>query len=141
MPPAEALTLFTPEGERRWAGSSWNPWYPHPAASVLDAVPGTVFTTDGDGRQAIWIVLEHRRDRVRYARVVADHIAGTVDVTCTPTASPAETAVTVIYDITSLGPEGVQFVNELSCGYDALLESWRQDILDALGLNRSTGAP
>jgi hypothetical protein len=34
MPPADARTLFTPEGERRWAGASWNPIYAIPEARL-----------------------------------------------------------------------------------------------------------
>jgi hypothetical protein len=40
--------------------------------------------------------------------------------------------VTVTYDVTSLGPEGVAFVEDLEPGYDAFLESWRREILDSL---------
>src|SRR5205085_8966476 len=102
LAPAEAVPLFTPEGERRWAGPSWDPEYPIPGAAAVDAAPGTVFTTDGDHGRATWIVLEHRSDGLRYARVVAEHIAGTIDVACGETASPGETEVTVVYDVTSL---------------------------------------
>jgi hypothetical protein len=68
--------LFTPEGDRRWAGSSWDPIYAIPEAVEDDSAPGTVFTTESDGGMATWIVLERREDGMRYARVA-------------PTASPA----------------------------------------------------
>jgi hypothetical protein len=45
---------------------------------------------------------------------------------------PDETEVTVTYDVTSLGPEGALFVEELRSGYDGFLESWRRDILGGL---------
>jgi hypothetical protein len=38
----------------------------------------------------------------------------------------------VRYDVTSLGPDGVQFVEELEAGYDAFLDEWRREILAAL---------
>ena len=127
----DALPLFTPEGERRWAGESWNPVYPLPEAVGDGSAPGTVFSTDSDGGAATWVVLERGDDRVRYARVAPGRIAGTVSVRCTATA-PDETEVTVTYDVTSLGPEGRAFVDQLSDGYDAFLGHWREAILAAL---------
>ena len=39
---AAAVPLFTPEGERSWAGSSWDPIYAIPHAARDDSAPGTV---------------------------------------------------------------------------------------------------
>jgi hypothetical protein len=132
MQPAEARTLFTPEGERRWAGSSWNPIYAIPGAADDDSAPGTVFTTESDGGKATWIVLEQRHDGVRYARVAHDRIAGTIDVVCTQGESPSVTEVAVTYDVTSLSPEGTAFVTELEASFEDFLEGWRQEILAGL---------
>jgi hypothetical protein len=129
---AAAVPLFTPDGERRWAGSSWDPVYAIPEAVEDDSAPGTVFTTESDGGNAIWIVLERREDGMRYARVVPDRIAGTVSVCCTQSAPQDETEVTVTYDVTSLGPEGAAFVEELEAGFDAFLADWRLEILAGL---------
>src|ERR687887_2666965 len=118
LPVAEALPLFTPEGERSWAGSSWDPIYALPGAASDDSAPGTVFTTESAGGRATWIVLERRENGMRYARIAPDRIAGTIDVTFTPFASKDETEVTVVYDVTSLNPEGAAFVQELKVGYD-----------------------
>jgi len=126
------LPLFTPEGERSWAGSSWDPVYALPESAEDDSAPGTVFTTESDGGAATWVVLERLDDRVRYARVAPGRIAGTVEVRCRETA-PGETEVTVTYDVTSLGPDGRAFVEELSDRYDAFLEHWREAILATLG--------
>lgn len=140
LPIAEAVTLFTPEGERRWAGSSWNPLYAVPRAAGDDSAAGTVFTTESDGGAATWIVLEHRDDGMSYARVAPDRIAGTVSVRCSQ--EVGATRVTVRYDVTSLGPEGVRFVEELEAGYDAFLGEWRRAILAALaGQGDSFAAP
>ncbi len=132
LPLAEALPLFTPEGERRWAGPSWDPVYAIPELEDGSA-PGTVFMTKSEGGEATWIVLERRDDGFRYARVVPGMIAGTIDVSCAPGASAGEARVTVTYDVTSLGPEGVAFVEELEQGYDAFVESWREEIVASLG--------
>lgn len=130
----EALPLFTPEGERRWAGGSWDPSYPIPAAAADDSATGTVFTTDSDSGTAVWIVIERREDAMRYARVVPDCIAGTISVTCSSAAAGEECRVAVEYDVTTLGPAGGAFVRELESDYDGFLESWRDEIVAALGL-------
>ena len=77
LPPERALHLFTPVGERAWAGH----WDPHfPAGEHGDgAAPGTVFLT-GDTH---WVVTDRREDGVRYARVTPGVRAGTVEVRVT----------------------------------------------------------
>ena len=140
LPVATAVPLFTPEGERRWVGASWDPIYALPQAAEDDSAPGTVFTTESAAGRATWIVLERRDDGMRYARVAADRIAGTIDVTCTPSSSGHGTDVTVIYDVTSLSREGTAFVEELKAGSDAFLEGWRQEILVSLGADGSNQA-
>jgi hypothetical protein len=133
LPMASAMPLFTPEGERRWAGPSWNPVYAISTAPNADgSSPGTVFTTESDGGDAIWVVLERRDDAVSYARVAPGRTAGTVAVSCTPSSSRDETGVTVCYDITSLGPDGIAFVENLRTGYQVFLDGWRTQILAAL---------
>ena len=132
LPVSHAVPLFTPEGERPWAGSSWDPIYAIPAAAQDDSAPGTVFTTESTGGRATWIVLERGDSGMRYARVVPGRIAGTITVTCTEAAEPSHTRVSVTYDITSLSPEGAAFVEELEASYDEFLEDWRQQIVDGL---------
>jgi hypothetical protein len=129
---AAAVPLFTPEGERRWAGSSWDPVYAIPEAAGDDSAPGTVFTTESEDGAAIWIVLERRDDGMSYARIAPGRIAGTISVNCSQGASPEETRVTVRYDVTSLGSEGVGFVKVLETGFAAFLDEWRRDILAGL---------
>jgi hypothetical protein len=132
LAPSTAVPLFTPEGERRWAGSSWNPVYAIADAANDDSAPGTVFTTASEDGEATWIVLERRHDGMSYARIVPGHIAGTINVECSQGATSDETRVTVRYDVTSLGSDGVEFVETLSTGYAAFLEDWRHEILAGL---------
>jgi hypothetical protein len=134
-----AIPLFTPEGERRWAGSSWDPTYAIPEEVEDDSAPGTVFTTESDGGTATWIVLERRQDGIRYARVAHKRIAGTIDVTCVRAASSNETEVTVTYDVTSLSPEGTAFVKELEATFDAFLDGWRDHIMTGFGTRGEGG--
>jgi len=138
---AEAVPLFTPEGERRWAGSAWDPVYAIPDAAGHGSAPGTVFTTESDGGAAIWIVLDRREDGISYARVAPGRIAGTITVSCAQAAAPDQTRVTVSYDVTSLSPEGAAFARQLEAEYDEFLESWRREILAALAGGRDSGAP
>jgi hypothetical protein len=42
--------------------------------------------------------------------------------------------VRVTYDVTSLGPEGADFVRELESGYDAFLTSWHEEIVKGVAL-------
>jgi hypothetical protein len=78
--------------------------------------------------------VERRDDGLRYARIAPDRIAGTISVVCSEGDSPEETRVIVRYDATSLGPDGVQFVEGLQAGYDLFLADWRREILASLGM-------
>jgi hypothetical protein len=93
----------------------------------------------GMSGEAIWIVLERRDDGMSYARIAPGRIAGTISVSCVRDASPEATRVTVRYDVTSLGPEGVAFVRELEAGYEAFLEEWRVEILAGLAPATTAG--
>jgi hypothetical protein len=53
-------------------------------------------------------------------------------VRCEPGAADGETQVTVVYDATSLGPDGAEFVQRLRGGYEAFLDGWREEIVAAL---------
>jgi hypothetical protein len=127
MPPAEALPLFTPEGERKWAGPDWDPQYAIEGAETDDTAPGTVFWTESDGGPATWIVLDRGEHSVRFARISPGRIAGTIAVACE--AAGGGCRVSVTYDVTSLGPGGAAFVRELEGGFERFMEHWRAAIL------------
>jgi hypothetical protein len=116
LPPEQAITLFTPEGERAWA-PGWNP-QPH---------SDTVFTTD----HATWIVLGGPPCTVRYARVAAGHHAGTVEVRCRPAGDA--TQATVTYDLTPLAPGAL---DHFAAGYEAMLADWERRIAEACTTSR-----
>jgi hypothetical protein len=132
IPPAAALTLFTPEGERRWAGESWDPVYPTPDAERDDGSPGTVFTTESEGQTTVWIVVDRTRHLMRYARVMPGQNAGTVTVTCTPSDRDGECQVTVRYDLTALSEAGLGFVHALEHHQESSMHNWQSEILKAL---------
>ena len=65
LQPEQAMALFTPEGERRWA-DGWNPslsraWPPRRRRAV--------FSTGHGGHQTTWVMVDNEPGRVRYARV------------------------------------------------------------------------
>ena len=92
LPVASAVPLFTPEGERRWAGSSWNPMYAIPDGAGDGSSPGTVFTTESDDGQATWIVLERGDDAVSYAAITRHVPRSVVRTRSRPTSTPGGAA-------------------------------------------------
>lgn len=123
----QAMTLFTPDGERRWA-DGWDPVYPQPDRREE---PGTVFTTEHGGVLTTWIMVDHRPGGVRYARVTAGLSAGTVTVDAVRS-SESETVVRVTYDLTALAPAGQRWLEAFDAHYDAEIAGWSTDIAAAL---------
>jgi hypothetical protein len=104
LPTSEAMKLFTPEGERAWAGEGWDPQYVHAAGRTRDAV-GAVFTIQHGPTQAVWTVT--RRDEVarkyEYAYFVPDVMVTSIRVSFEPL-STNRTSVHVAYERTALSP-------------------------------------
>jgi hypothetical protein len=123
LPVEDALPLFTPRGERRWA-EGWEPSFP--ADDADDSAPGTVFLTD----ESIWMVAERTERSMRYARALPGVWAGTVEVRCE--ADGAETAAQVTYDLTVLDATQRPLLREFADGYDAFLGEWEREIAGAL---------
>jgi hypothetical protein len=123
LPPVQALALFTPRGERRWA-EGWEPRFP--ADDADDSAPGTVFVTD----EAIWMVAARTARSIRYARALPGVWAGTVEVRCEPAGSEALAGVT--YDLTALDEAQRPRLRDFAAGYDAFLTEWERDIAAAL---------
>lgn len=97
---AEAIRLFTPEGEQAWV-PGWNPKY---ATGEPSEAPGTVFTTTAHGVHTIWVIVEIDRSggSANYARVTPRHHAGLVRVQCVDS-RPGHSTVRVSYDVSLLG--------------------------------------
>ena len=67
LPASEAIKLFSPEGERLWAGrDGWAPTYPDPTRTEG---AGTVFETRHGHRHMTWVITLQTLDQVSYARV------------------------------------------------------------------------
>jgi hypothetical protein len=120
LPPDEALTLFTPAGEREWV-PGWDPAFP----AGEDVSPGTTFTTHD---RSVWVIADRTPHSMRYARVTAGVCAGTVEVRCEPAGS--QTRAHVTYDLTALGDAAA--LDRFADGYDAMLAEWESMIAGAL---------
>jgi hypothetical protein len=131
LPQQQAMTLFTPDGERLWA-DGWDPVYPQPNRREG---AGTVFTTEHACVLTTWIMVDHRPDRVRYARVTSGLSAGTVTVDAVRS-SETETVLRVTYDLTALAPAGQRWLDAFDAHYATEITRWSTDIAAAL---RRTG--
>lgn len=127
LPPEQAMALFTPEGERRWA-DGWDPHYPEPNRREG---AGAVFTTAHGGHQTTWIMVDQGPESVRYARVTESMTAGTVEVELVKPGTHS-TQVRVTYDLTALTPAGERWLEDFGAHYDAAIGEWATEIAAAL---------
>jgi hypothetical protein len=130
-PAAEAIRLFTPEGERAWA-QGWDPQYRHPLDGRLER--GMVFTTGHGDEHTIWTIIrcEPANGLMEYVRTTPGSRTGTVLVQCAPL-DATRTRVTVVYSLTALSEEGNKALRELDeARFRAFIASWEQAIAAAL---------
>jgi hypothetical protein len=128
LPPDQAMALFTPEGERRWA-NEWDPHYPQPGRREG---PGAVFTTSHGLHQTTWVMVDHLPDRVRYARIAHGMTAGIIAVELLASREDT-TQVRVTYDLTALSSAGESWLETFEAHYQAEIASWSAQIAAALG--------
>ncbi len=129
LPPEQAMELFTPKGERRWA-DGWDPQYPE--ADRREG-PGAVFTTGHGDNQTTWIMVDHGPKNVRYARVIQGMTAGTVAVDAVGSGEHS-TRVRVTYELTALSRAGESRLDAFDADYDTAIGGWSTEI--AAGLQR-----
>jgi hypothetical protein len=127
VPREQALALFTPEGERRWA-DGWDPQYPEPARREG---PGAVFTTRHGGRETTWIIVDQVPEGIRYARVTHGMTAGTIAVDILGSKDGA-TRVRVTYDLTALTAAGSTWLEAFAKHYETGIGEWSDEIDAAL---------
>jgi len=126
---ADAIGLFTPEGERAWV-PGWDPAYP---AGVPSEDPGTVFVTISLGVETTWVVLEIDRPATTaaYARITPGHHAGVVRVGCADAATGHST-VAVAYDMTLLGNDPVGLDAYAESRFELMMQEWSDAIASHL---------
>jgi hypothetical protein len=127
LPLERAMALFTPDGERRWAGG-WDPRYPQPHRREG---PGAVFTTNHGAHQTIWVMVDHLPNSIRYSRVADGLTAGTVAIEVLDSGKAA-THVRVTYDLTALGPAGERWLEAFDAGYRDEIAAWESENAAAL---------
>ena len=137
-PVAETMKLFTPEGERVWAGRHWDPQYIYQAGPTQDA-PGAVFTIQHGPVQAVWTVT--RQDNLareyEYAYFIPDVMITTIRVRFAPIHTES-TDVHVTYARTALSAEGVTHVATMSEGDKKAGADWQSAIEKYLGTQPAT---
>ena len=126
----QAINYFTPEGERAWA-SGWDPVYAEGAASESS---GTVFTTNADGVESIWVIraINRRSYSASYSRVTPGRHAGTVTVRCEDNDDDG-CLVTVTYDLSALpdtDPSSLDAYGDAS--FAAMMDEWSDAITPLL---------
>ena len=127
LPFAEAMPLFTPEGERPWA-AGWDPQYLHPVSP--DAREGVVFQTTNKGENtATWVQTRYEptEGRASYVYVIPDHHTAMVDVCVTPEGEDRSRA-SVRYRMTSLSPDADESVRAFGAAYDEEMSHWAEAI-------------
>jgi hypothetical protein len=127
LPLEQALALFTPEGERRWA-AGWDPQYPDPRRREG---AGAVFTTSHGSHETTWVMVDQRPDSVRYARVVHGMTAGTIAVDVLY-ARDGATRVRVTYDLTALTAAGEAWLEAFAEHFESEIAAWSGEIDAAL---------
>lgn len=119
------LSLFTAEGERRWA-PGWDPvWADEPHEHEI----GEVWTTAGPPATT-WVTVDSGPDQVRYARVAIGDNAGLVTVSCAE--HDGQTTVTVDYDLSALSETGADRLERFAANYDDMLAHWQHHTSRAL---------
>jgi len=138
-PLAETAVLFSPEGERAWAGKHWDPQfvYPLPARDQQ----GAVFTINHGPVKAVWVVAQHNLEarHIQYVYVISDLMVATIDVRF-QVIDPGTTKATITYARTAVTPEGDEHVKAMTQGDQTAGKDW-QTAIDKYLAARQTPAP
>ncbi|MFL6351625.1 MAG: hypothetical protein ACJ74Z_07220 [Bryobacteraceae bacterium] len=130
-PVDRAAPLFGPEGERCWAGQTWNPefLYPLPAKDV----EGAVFTVQHGPHKSVWVNTEFdlAAGRMQYVSFIPDCLVSTIDVRLTAI-DPTTTGVEVTYTRTALSAAANDDVHALATGDRTSGPQWQEAIQSCL---------
>ena len=123
--PADAgFQLFTPTGEKAWAGEAWDPRRVDGATAPDNE--GMVFHNGVS--QPLWIVSRYApAERVVEYVIVTDSVltrlhCGVVAV------APQESKATVTYTWTALSPSGNEYVEKHAAHFDAIVADWEKSM-------------
>ena len=127
-PVEEAFLLFTPDGEKSWAGD-WDPDYVWPASG--ETTEGMVFTTRWRGHETVWVLthLDRGHHHVEYHRLTPGWFIARVVVRCQQACLSA-TRATVRYDYTALSADGDDLVRSFTQEeHERMIAEWEREIL------------
>lgn len=130
--PAEALPLFTPEGERAWV-PGWDPEPVHAPDGSLSR-EGAVFRTTHDGEETVWLVqrVDPSQGAADYVRMTPGSRLGTVHVRCADDGAGGST-VEVGYRLTALSPAGGEALDAITPeAFEADIRGWQVAIEEFL---------
>ncbi len=127
LPYEKAAALFGPEGERPWAGPTWDPHfiYPQPARDQQ----GAVFIIAHGDHTAVWVntLFDLDAHHFQYVYVIPEVMTATIDVAFHPT-DATQTAVHVTYARTALTAEQNNLVMTLGKQDAASGAEWQSAI-------------
>lgn len=124
---AETAVLFSPEGERAWAGKQWDPHFVYPLPERDQQ--GAVFTINHGPVKAVWVVTQHNLEarHFQYVYVISDLMVATIDLDF-EVIDPATTKATVTYARTAISPEGDEHVKAMTEGDQTAGKEWQAAI-------------
>ncbi len=109
---ADTAILFSPVGERAWAGKDWNPQflYPRPERDV----EGAVFTVQHGEHESVWVnsIRDMESRHFQYVYFIPDALVTVIDVRFFPI-SVGATKVEVMYTRTALNVDANPHVRAL----------------------------
>jgi hypothetical protein len=136
-PLARAAPLFGPEGERKWAGKTWDPKFIYPTQPR--DVEGAVFTVKQAGRNPLWIntVFDLADGRMQYVATTPGSMVTIVDVRLFP--EGLKTRARVTYTRTALSPDTAAHIVLLGSADARSGPEWQAAIETALRTEASNG--
>lgn len=127
IPLKKAAPFFGPEGERCWAGHSWNPefLYPLPGKDI----EGAVFTIQHDSHKSVWVNTRFDLDagQMQYVSLIPDMHVSIVEVQLAAV-DPSTTRVEVTYSRTALSPTANSKVIDLGSSDKTSGPHWQSAI-------------
>jgi hypothetical protein len=124
---ADTAILFSPVGERAWAGTDWNPQFLYPRPERDEE--GAVFTVKHGGHESVWVnsIRDMESRHFQYVYFIPDALVTVIDVRFFPI-SAGTTKVEVTYTRTALNVDANPHVRALGVSDAGNGTEWQQAI-------------
>ena len=134
--PAEAgFHLFTPTGEKLWAGHSWNPQRIGSCSGADEE--GMVFRNPPD--PSLWIVTRYApAQHVIEYLIVSDDVFTRLHVEVAPSGEK-ESLATVTYEMTARTTAGNEIIEKHSAHFEHQMQHWEREMNRALEARAHAG--